>query len=50
MGKSKKPKKKNTIGELTNSRGTWEFNPVTRIKKDKTKYDRKQNKVKRDDY
>lgn len=47
MSKKRKPR---TIGEMTNSRGEWIMNPVTKIEKDKTKYDRKKNKLKKGDY
>lgn len=38
----KKRKEPKTIGEMTNSRGTWEINPVTKVVKDKKKYTRKE--------
>nr|DAN11184.1 MAG TPA: hypothetical protein [Herelleviridae sp.] len=34
-------KKRKTIGKQTKSRATWHINPVTRVKRDKTKYTRK---------
>lgn len=34
-------KKKKTIGEMTNSRGTWEIKPITQIIKSKKAYTRK---------
>ncbi len=30
-----------TIGKLSKTRATWNINPVTRVKKGKTKYTRK---------
>jgi hypothetical protein len=33
--------KKKTIGEMTNSRGTWERKPVTQIVPNKKGYNRK---------
>lgn len=30
-----------TIGKMSNTRATWNINPVTKVKKDKTKYSRK---------
>lgn len=30
-----------TIGKQSKTRATWKINPVTRVKKDKTKYTRK---------
>lgn len=47
--KKNKRREPRTIGELTNSRGTWQMNPVTRVTKDKKKYDRKR-KPKEEDY
>ncbi|RKO61761.1 hypothetical protein Cdeb_01232 [Caldibacillus debilis GB1] len=38
--------KRRTIGSLTQSRGTWAINPVTRVKQPKSKHpDRKLAKV-----
>jgi hypothetical protein len=34
-------KQKKTIGEMTNTRGTWELNPVTRVVQNKKAYTRK---------
>lgn len=48
--KKKKPK---TIGEMTNSRGLWQINPITKIKESrKNVYDRKKEKqqIRRGDY
>lgn len=43
--KSKKNKKAKTIGEMTNSRGLWEMNPITRIKQsERKKNDRREAK------
>ncbi|UXE02959.1 hypothetical protein Koombakaat1_00169 [Staphylococcus phage Koomba-kaat_1] len=36
-----KKNNKKTIGKISNSRATWKIKPTTRIKKDKTKYSRK---------
>lgn len=33
--------KRKTIGKQSKIRATWKINPVTRVKKDKTKYTRK---------
>lgn len=42
---SKKRKKPKTIGEMTQSRGEWTLNPVTRVVQDKKKkQDRKRIK------
>jgi hypothetical protein len=38
--KKKKRKKPKTIGQMTNSRGTWAIKPVTQVVQDKTKYKR----------
>lgn len=46
LAKNKKPR---TIGEMTNSRGEWIFNPVTRVEKDKKKYDRKKKNYRNED-
>ncbi|AFV80886.1 hypothetical protein QLX37_gp010 [Staphylococcus phage SA5] len=35
--------KRKTIGKMSNTRATWNINPVTKVKKDKTKYSRKIN-------
>lgn len=34
-------KKRKTIGKMAGSRMTWQINPVTRVKRDRTKYTRK---------
>ena len=34
-------KDRKTIGKMSNTRATWNINPVTKVKKDKTKYSRK---------
>ena len=46
----KKKKKPRTIGELTNSRGEWTINPVTRVKESKKKYDRKKYDIRKEEY
>lgn len=46
---AKKKKKPKTIGELTNSRGEWKLNPVTKVDKDRSKYDRKAKHKKREE-
>lgn len=46
MGKKKKRKKPQTMGEMTGTRTQWYMNPVTRIKESKKKYNRKRNKNK----
>lgn len=37
MSKNKKSKR-NTIGKMTNTRGVWHINPVTRVKQGKSKH------------
>ena len=44
----KKKKKAKTIGEMTNSRGVWLMNPVTKVVEDKKKYKREKFKYKGD--
>jgi hypothetical protein len=39
-----KTKKNKRIGQMTNSRGTWTINPITKVKDDDTKYNRKKEK------
>ncbi len=42
---AKKNKERQTIGKMSNSRGTWEINPVTKIKENsRKKNDRKKVK------
>lgn len=52
MAKKKKRKKPKTIGEMTQSRGLWSINPVTKIKESKKAYDRKREKqqIRKGDY
>ncbi|UNH58534.1 hypothetical protein [Bacillus phage vB_BsuS_PJN02] len=47
--RNKKPKR---IGEMTNSRGEWQINPVTRVKESNKKYNRnkEKQKIRRGDY
>jgi hypothetical protein len=42
----KKRKKKKTIGKMANSRMTWHIKPITKVKEDETKYNRKKEKQK----
>lgn len=39
-----------TIGKMSNTRATWNINPVTKVKKDKTKYSRKNKHKGLDNY
>ena len=51
--KKNKNKKKKTIGEMTNSRATWQISPVTKVKESKKNaYDRnkEKQKIRRGDY
>lgn len=52
MAKKKRYKKPKTIGEMTNSRGTWQINPATRVRENKKAYDRKEEKrkIRKGDY
>lgn len=45
-----KERKKKTIGKMVNSRATWHIRPVTKIKNDATKYNRKKQKKNWRDY
>ncbi|WOZ17463.1 hypothetical protein [Staphylococcus phage vB_SauM-V1SA09] len=42
--------KRKTIGKMSNTRATWNINPVTKVKKDKTKYSRKNKHKGLDNY
>lgn len=52
MAKKKKRKKPKTIGEMTNSRGEWLMNPLTRVKESQKGYNRKKDKdkIRKGDY
>lgn len=39
-----KNKKKTTIGKMANSRMAWHINPITKVKDDDKKYNRKKDK------
>jgi hypothetical protein len=48
----KKKRRAKTIGEMTNSRGEWQINPITRVRDGKKGYNRKKekHKLRRGDY
>ena len=53
MGKKKKNKKPKRIGQMTNSRGEWHINPVTKVKEGKkNKHNRQEekNKIRNGEY
>ena len=50
---TKRKRKSKTIGEMTNSRGTWQINPITRVKEGKRKYESRKKakqKIKNGEY